>query len=87
MARDYTRHQRKTIKRYYENRDTIALQKLGEVVSEIYLAEGMKRKRLWDRVVRHLQALGVKESTWRPIVDGDKPARLAQLITELQGSE
>jgi len=87
VARDYTRYQRKTIKRYYENRDTIALQKLGEVVSEIFLAEGMKRKRLWDRAVRHLQALGVKESTWRAIVDDDSPARLARLITELQGRE
>ena len=55
------------------------------MISEIYLAEpGMKRKRLWDRAVRQLQALEVKESTWRPIMEADNPARLARLLTELQ---
>ena len=86
--RDYSKFQRNIIKNFYENRETIALQNLGEVVSEIYLSEpGMKRKRLWDRAVRHLTTLGVKETTWRPIVEADSPARLAKLITELQGGE
>jgi len=83
--REYSEYQRKVIKAYYDNREAIALQGLGEVVSEIYLAEpGMKRKRLWDRAVRHLIALGVAESAWRPIVEADSPVRLARLLTELQ---
>ena len=84
--REFSKHQRQVIKAYYENRETIALQNLGEVISEIYLADpGMKRQRLWDRAIRHLTTLGVKETTWRPIVDADSPARLAKLLTELQG--
>ena len=85
MGKDLSKFQRKVIKNYYENRETLALQKLGEVVTEIYLAEpGMKRKRLWDRAIVHLQALDVKETTYGPIVEADSAARLAKLLTELQ---
>jgi hypothetical protein len=84
--REYSEYQKRLIKHYYENRDSIAVQSLGEVVSEIYLTEpGVKRKRLWDRAITHLVALGVKESTWRPIVEADSPVRLAKLLTELHG--
>ena len=85
MAKEFSKYQQKIIKNYYDNRESIALQSLGEVVSEIYLAEGMKRKRLWDRAVKHLDTLGVKEETYRPIVEADSPAKLARLLTALQG--
>ncbi len=85
MGKDFSKYQQKIIRNYYGNRDAIALQKLGEVISEIYLCEpGMKRRRLWDRAVTHLQALNVKDSTWRPIVEADSPVKLARLLTELQ---
>jgi hypothetical protein len=88
MAKDFSKYQQKVIKNYYDNRDTIALQALGEVISEIYLAEpGMKRKKMWDRAIRHLEALKVKETTWRPIVEEDSPAKLAKLLLELQAKE
>ncbi len=84
--REYSPFQKKIIRSFYENRETLALQQLGDVVSEIYLAEpGPKRRRLWDRAITHLTALGVKESTWRPIVEADSPQRLAKLLTELHG--
>ena len=82
--REYSAFQKNIIKHFYENRETLALQQLGDVVSEIYLSEaGPKRRRLWDRAIAHLTTLGVKESTWRPIVDADSPQRLAKLLTEL----
>ncbi len=37
---DFTPHQQKIIKRYYANQDTAQLQRLAELVSELYLAEG-----------------------------------------------
>jgi hypothetical protein len=84
--REYSPFQKKIIRNFYENRETLALQQLGDVVSEIYLAEaGPKRRRLWERAIAHLTALGVKESTWRPIVEADSPQRLAKLLTELHG--
>ncbi len=42
---DYSRHQQSIIKRYYNNRDDIALQRAQELVTELYLAEGKKRGR------------------------------------------
>ena len=43
MAREYSSYQRKLIKRYYENLDDIRTQKLGELVTEIYLATTPRR--------------------------------------------
>ena len=82
--REYSDYQKKIIRGFYDNRRAIALQSLGEIVSEIYMTEyGVKRKRLWDRAMTHLIALEIKESTWRPIVEADSPVRLARLLTEL----
>jgi hypothetical protein len=82
--REFTEHQQGIIKRYYEHRETIALQNLGEVVSDLYLtAPGTKQKRLWERAQAHLVALEVKESTWRPIIESQNIVRLANLLSEL----
>ena len=41
-------HQKGIVKRYYEHKGSIASQKLGEVVSELYLCESEKKaNRLW----------------------------------------
>ena len=47
---DYTPYQRKLIERYYERRDEIALTRLEEIVTELYLAKSdAQRKALWGR--------------------------------------
>jgi len=33
-----TPHQKGIVKRYYEHKDTLATQKLGEIVSDLFLA-------------------------------------------------
>ena len=44
-------YQKGVIKRYYQNKDTLASQKLGELVSELYLADSPKKlDRLWKSV-------------------------------------
>jgi len=54
-------YQRGIVNRYYDNRATIALNKLGEIVSELYLAESEKKKdQLWERAGKALDNL-VKE--------------------------
>ena len=45
---DFTPYQQKIIKRYYDNLDTVALQRLAELVTDLYLAEGKKRERVWQ---------------------------------------
>jgi len=48
--RDYSAHQKGIISQYYRQLDTLMLQKLQELVTELYLAETeAKKKRLWDR--------------------------------------
>jgi hypothetical protein len=51
MSRDYTPYQRKLISRWYSNLDSFKVQRLAELVTDIYLAETpRKRQGLWARV-------------------------------------
>ncbi|MFL5330219.1 MAG: hypothetical protein ACJ8C4_15060 [Gemmataceae bacterium] len=81
---NYTKHQQGIIKRYYDNRDTIALQKLGEQVTELYLAEGKKRERVWKSVVKSLENLKVPKSRIDTLVAENDPALVAKIVQELQ---
>jgi hypothetical protein len=54
-------YQADLISRYYDNLDTIVLQKLGELVSELFLADtDKKRDRLWQRVEKAMVNLKVQ---------------------------
>ena len=60
---EYSRHQRDVIGRYYDNLDTIMLQKLQELVTELYLADSpATQKRLWDRAQKAMVKLKVPAS-------------------------
>jgi hypothetical protein len=78
-----TPHQERIIKNYYQNRDAIMLQKAGELVSDLYLAEGKARQRLWQRVAGALDKLGVPRQRIEHIVQSDNPTLLARLVGEL----
>lgn len=54
---DFTPYQQKIIKRYYNNIDSIQLQRLSELVGELYLAEGKKKQKLWSSVATTLEAV------------------------------
>lgn len=82
---DYTRHQQGIIKRYYSNQDGIQLQRLGELVTDLYLAEGKKREKVWKSIVAAMQKLGVPQSRIDHIVTQSKPELVANLVQELQG--
>ena len=83
-GREYSQGQRKIINRYYDNRETIGLTKLQEIVSELALApEGAKLDRLWTRAAQHLKALGTNPARTQHVLDGRDPAALAKLITEI----
>ena len=58
--RDYSEHQIDVISNYYQNLDAIMLQKLGELVTELYLADTQKKKdRLWERAHKAMVKLKV----------------------------
>ena len=80
---DFSKHQQKIIKRYYENMDAITLQKLGEMVTELYLADGKKRAQQWKRIVGALEKLKVPKSRIDNLIKQDDPALVAKLLEEL----
>jgi hypothetical protein len=80
---DYTPHQQKIIKRYYENFDAIKAQRLSELVTELYLAEGKKRDRLWKQVEETLSRLEFPKSRIDHLMQKRDPALLAGIIDEL----
>ncbi len=81
-----TRYQQGIIRRYYEHRDTLMLQKLGDLVGDLYLAEGKARARLWERVATALKNLSSPPERIQHLVESDNPGYLANLLQELQRS-
>jgi len=77
---DYTPYQTQIIKRYYNNRDSIMTQKLSELVTELYLAEGKKREKVWKRITAALTQLGVEPDRIEQFVNMDNPAKLAEFL-------
>jgi hypothetical protein len=58
--KEFSNYQKDVVNNYYANLDTIMLQKLGELVSELYLAENDKqKKRLWQRVHKAMMNLKI----------------------------
>jgi len=84
MKEDFTPHQQKIIKRYYDNQDAIKLQRLGELVSDLSLAEGKKRERVWKSIVSAMTTLKVPASRIEHLRQKDDPALLAALVKEMQ---
>jgi hypothetical protein len=82
---DFTPHQQKIIKRYYDNLDTLQLQRLATIVGDLYLAEGKKRQRLWQSAAQAMQKLGVPQSRIDHLLKQEKPELIAQLVKELVG--
>jgi hypothetical protein len=82
-----TKHQDRIIKNYYRNQEAILLQRLGEQVTELYLAEGKARTKLWERIGGALEKLEIPQSRIEHLVNSDNPALLASLVGELHARE
>lgn len=77
-----SRYQQKVIRNYYENRDTIALQRAQELVTELYLSEGKKRERNWDLLEGHLTKLGLNAQQVAHLRKQDDPSLVAEVLTK-----
>lgn len=80
---EYTKFQQKVIRNYYENRDTLALQRAQELVTELYLSTGKQRHKHWDSLELHLGKLGVKPDVIAHMRSQDKPELVATLVKKL----
>jgi hypothetical protein len=83
MLENYSKHQQGIIKRYYANIDKIQVQKLSELVTELYLASGKKRDKLWKTAASAMERIGVPKDRIDHIVGSNKPELLASLVQEL----
>ncbi|OHB80199.1 MAG: hypothetical protein A2W31_02295 [Planctomycetes bacterium RBG_16_64_10] len=80
---EYSKHQQRIIRNYYEQREALSLQRLSELVTELYLAEGKQRQRQWQFARAALEKLHVPKSRIDHLIARDDPALLAKLVDEL----
>ena len=84
---NYTKHQQKIIKRYYENIDQISLQRLSELVADLYLSTGKKRDKLWESAAAAMEKLKLPADRIANVLAKKDPEMLARLVKELMGKE
>lgn len=81
---NFSRHQQGIIKRYYAQSGALGLQRLAELVTELYLAEGAKKKKMWEQAGQALEKLEVPASRVKIVLESQDPAKLAELVAELE---
>ena len=84
---DFSHSQQKIIKRYYAASDDIQLQRLAELVTDLYLSEGKKLDRVWKSVETAMTKLEVPATRISHIMTQLKPELVANLVKELQGKK
>ncbi len=80
---EYTKFQQKVIKNYYDNREGVALQRVQELVTELYLSEGKKLEKNWESLGLHLGKLGIKPDVIEHLQKQRKPELVATLVKKL----
>jgi hypothetical protein len=81
---DLTPHQQKIVKRYYDNLGGLKLQRLKELVSDLYLAEGKKRQRVWEQIAAAMEKLGIPATRIDHLRRQDNAAVLAEVVADLE---
>jgi hypothetical protein len=85
---NFTAYQKGIVDRYYENQDTIALQTLQELVTELYLAENdKKREKLWERAHKAMVKLKVQQQIMDHILAKGSVEILAKNVAEWVGKK
>jgi hypothetical protein len=83
-GQNLTGYQKGLVKRYYAHRETLSTQKLGELVSELYLErDWKKRDRLWQKVETALAGTAVEKARIAAVVGRRNLQELAELVGEL----
>jgi hypothetical protein len=80
---DHSPYQKKIIKRYYENFDSIQFQRLSGMVTDLYLSDGKKRDRLWTQIAEALGRLKFPPARVEHLLQKRDPALLPGVLQEL----
>ncbi len=77
-------YQKGIVKRYYQNRETLSNQKLGELVSELYLETSPKKlDKLWKSVHTALINAGANKARIEKITADRDLEALAKLVNDI----
>jgi len=78
-------YQQNQIKHYYENRDTMALQNLAELASELFITDDdpKKEKKLWKRAAKAAGNTDADPARVEKIVEAKDVKALSRLVNEL----
>ena len=80
---DYSQYQQGVISGYYNNLDTIMLGKLGELVTDLYLADTKAKKdRLWQRARKAMVKLKVRPAMIEHIMQKEDVEILAKNLQD-----
>ena len=87
MPREYSKHQQKIIKNYYDNREQIDAQRLSELVTNLYLAKGKKREKFWETARDVMQGMKIPPSRIEHVLQSNDPVTLADVVNDLQSGK
>lgn len=79
----HSKYQQKIIRNFYDNREQISLQRVQELVTDIFLTEGKKRAQHWRQLANHLEKLGVKKDTIDHLVAKDDPSTVVEIAEKI----
>lgn len=86
-SRDYSPHQTKIIKRYYDNRDAIDDQRLAELVTNLYLSDGKKAEKMWGTAQQIMERMELPATRIQHVIASKDPAVLARVVEELENGK
>ena len=86
--KEHSQYQQSVISGYYKNLDSIMLQKLSELVTDLYLADTKaKHDRLWDRAHKAMVKLKIHPATIDHIMQKKDVQVLAQNLQNWLGKK
>ncbi len=86
--KEFSQYQKSVISDYYNNLDTIMLEKLGELVTELYLTDTQTKKdRLWQRAQAAMVKLKVPPAIIDHIMERKDVEVLAKNLQDWQGGK
>ena len=82
-GKEYSSYQRDVISRYYDNLNAITLNRLQELVGQLYLADSKaKQARLWERTQKAMERLKIKPAIIEHIMNKKDVAVLAKNLED-----
>ncbi len=80
----YTQYQKKVIKSFYDNKDTRLVQKLGELVSNLYLETNEKKIETgWKKIKKMLTDINVHPGEVEYLTKDKNLSKISKKLNEL----